>query len=84
MKFLFDRDEKKECGRRISLDRTECPKGKFRCDECGEYFDEDEGEWIDNLGELKIFYCNEDLERFKREEMKTRVGIIPTFRGEKP
>ena len=82
MKTLLECD--KESGTRFSFDRTEVPENKFRCDECGEYFDEDEGEWVDNLGELKIFYCNRDLKRFKREEMKTRVGIIPTFPGERP
>ena len=55
-----------------------------QCDQCGDYFEEEEGEWIDNLGELKIFYCNEDLKKIKTEEMKTRTGEIPMFDGEKP
>jgi len=55
-----------------------------QCDQCGDYFEEEEGEWIDNLGELKIFYCNEDLKKIKREEMKTRTGEIPMFKGERP
>jgi len=58
--------------------------GKHRCDQCGDYFDEEEGEWVDNLGKLKIFYCNEDLKKIKQEEMKTRTGEIPMFKGEKP
>jgi len=66
------------------MNRIEVPEGKFRCDECGFYFNEAEGEWIDNLGKLKVFYCNGDLKRFKREEMKTRTGEIPMFEGEKP
>ena len=58
--------------------------GKFRCDCCGKYFNEEEGEWIDNLGEAKIFYNKEHLKDLKREEMKTRTGEIPTFKGERP
>jgi len=82
MKILLECD--KESGTRFSFDRTEVPEGKFRCDKCGFYFNEDEGKWIDNLGELKVFYCNGDIEIFKREEMKTRTGELPMFEGEKP
>jgi len=51
----------------------------YRCECCGEYFDSDEGEWIDNN-----FFCKPDLEQLDRDEMKTRTGEIPTFKSDKP
>ena len=62
----------------------ETVNGQYRCDCCGYYFDPDEGEWVDSLGGAKIFYAKEHLKDFKREEMKTRTGEIPTFKDERP